>query len=130
MTAPRGTWASLSARQVGKGETPDRALGSDSAPWMTGAPCADPLGTFDPNTFFPDSDLTDVENKANERRAKAFCARCHLIEPCLDYALADPSLQGTWAATTLRDRQAIRASKRDKRIEELRATAASKSGTP
>lgn len=45
----------------------------------------------------------------NPEPAKRVCRRCPEREPCLDYALDNPSLTGVWGATTQADRVVIRA---------------------
>ena len=44
----------------------------------------------------------------NALPAKNLCATCPVVAPCLDHALADPSLQGVWGGTTEADRDRIR----------------------
>ena len=39
---------------------------------------------------------------------RAVCEVCPVADPCLDFALDDPSLSGTWAGTSQRQREAIR----------------------
>jgi len=71
-----------------------------SANWRASALCAQ----VDPALMFPEKD----EGKSSTRQARALCMRCEVRTPCLDEALADPSLEGVWGATTVRDRQAMR----------------------
>ena len=47
----------------------------------------------------------------NALHAKNLCATCPVVTPCLDHALADPSLQGVWGGTTETDRDRLRATK-------------------
>lgn len=44
--------------------------------------------------------------------ARQVCARCPVKRECLDYAINDPSLSGTWAGTTTKQRYAIRSDRR------------------
>ncbi len=44
--------------------------------------------------------------------ARQVCARCPVKRECLDYALNDPSLSGTWAGTTTKQRSEIRGDRR------------------
>lgn len=46
---------------------------------------------------------------AKSERAKSICRGCGVRHECLDHALARPTLQGIWGATTFDDRGAIRA---------------------
>jgi WhiB family redox-sensing transcriptional regulator len=45
---------------------------------------------------------------APSERAKSICYGCRVRHECLDHALARPTLQGIWGATTFNDRDAIR----------------------
>lgn len=47
-------------------------------------------------------------NRYTVAAARAVCAGCDVRAACLDYALADPSLEGIWAATTLYERRRLR----------------------
>ena len=40
--------------------------------------------------------------------AKAVCAECVVRRECLDYALAEPQLQGVWGGTSEAERRALR----------------------
>ncbi len=40
--------------------------------------------------------------------ARELCETCPARQPCLDYALADPDLDGWWAGTSARHRAALR----------------------
>ena len=41
-------------------------------------------------------------------RAKAVCAQCPVAAECLDYAMAEPSLEGVWGGTIERERRRLR----------------------
>lgn len=41
-------------------------------------------------------------------KAKAICAGCPVRAECLDYALADVELRGTWGGTSPGERKALR----------------------
>lgn len=59
----------------------------------------------DPELFFP---LGTGEPAAQQAEAaKAVCARCALVEPCLDVALAAGITDGIWGGRTERERRAI-----------------------
>lgn len=47
----------------------------------------------------------------SSRKAKAICATCPVIEPCLEWAL-DHFEVGVWGGTTHRERRAIRRERR------------------
>jgi WhiB family redox-sensing transcriptional regulator len=75
---------------------PVRAL-----PWADQALCAN----TDPELFFGDIGTTYVTVDGDRTMtAKAVCRRCPVIEPCRDYAMADPHLEGTWGGMTERER--------------------------
>ena len=65
--------------------------------WMDAGLCAQ----TDPEAFFPDKSGTNTA-------AKRTCAGCDVTAACLAYALADPSLEGVWGGTSVRERQAMR----------------------
>jgi WhiB family transcriptional regulator, redox-sensing transcriptional regulator len=44
--------------------------------------------------------------------ARRICAECPVRSECLDFAVARPALLGTWAATSLPERNAIRSVRR------------------
>jgi WhiB family redox-sensing transcriptional regulator len=45
---------------------------------------------------------------ASYERARALCASCPVARACLEVALADPTVQGFWGATSERERARIR----------------------
>lgn len=57
--------------------------------WQMAAACRDADSTI----FFPNAGEKGLP-------AKSICYRCPVKEPCLDYALADPSLIGIWGGTS------------------------------
>lgn len=65
--------------------------------WMNAALCAQ----TDPDAFHPGKSETNTA-------AKRTCAACDVTTECLAYALADPSLEGVWGGTSVRERQAMR----------------------
>ena len=65
--------------------------------WMNAALCAQ----TDPDAFHPGKSDTNTA-------AKRTCAACDVTTACLAYALADPSLEGVWGGTSVRERQAMR----------------------
>lgn len=65
--------------------------------WFEQALCH---GTGDPS-FFP-------ERHHSSQRAKRLCADCPARLPCLEMALADPSLVGVWGGTSEIDRDRMR----------------------
>lgn len=86
-------------------------LASPSAPRFDGTQaCAG----ADINLFFPPAGAQAV---ANVRAAKALCASCHFLRPCLEYALASQGtpgvyVAGVWGGTTQAERTRCRRSVR------------------
>lgn len=66
----------------------------------------------DPDLFFPDTRATDAMWQAQVEAAKAVCARCPVIEECLDRALADPHQIGIQAGLTGNARDRIKRKRR------------------
>lgn len=82
-----------------EGEIPDSIedLCPPRPPWMRFAACQG----VSPETFFP-------ARGEPSAAAVAFCGRCPVRVACLEYALADSSLQGVWAGTSERARRRLR----------------------
>ncbi|MFZ3562839.1 WhiB family transcriptional regulator [Streptomyces sp. BH097] len=60
---------------------------------------------------FAIEDVTDYSaRKKTTAKAKAICSGCPIVRGCLKWALANPQLTatGVWAATTARERKALR----------------------
>ncbi len=49
-----------------------------------------------------------IERGGDPGPAREVCAGCSVLNACRDYAMADPSLMGTWGGTSHRERQAMR----------------------
>jgi hypothetical protein len=76
------------------------------APYFDGSQvCAQ----IDPELFFPES-LSEI--RPNLRVVKPLCKSCEFKDPCLEYAVQHPELQGIWAGTTETDRRLIRRHKK------------------
>lgn len=52
--------------------------------------------------------FTDTGNVTEASQAKAVCLGCPVLEQCMEYAVADPTITGIWGATTGKDRRQIR----------------------
>jgi WhiB family redox-sensing transcriptional regulator len=63
-----------------------------------------PCAYVDPDLFFPPLGRAVPVVRA----AKAVCATCRFMQPCLEYAVARPDLLGIWGGTTERERAALR----------------------
>lgn len=74
-----------------------RIIRIDRPPWFARALCRG----RGPAEFFPAS-------KHTTREVKELCARCPVLDQCLDYAVASPELGGIWAGTTPSQRDRIR----------------------
>ncbi len=75
-------------------------LHNDDWDWTDWAACRG----VNTELFFPvDHDSPAVEQVA---RAKAICARCPVIDDCLDFALRSPQVHGIWGGETAEERRA------------------------
>jgi WhiB family redox-sensing transcriptional regulator len=79
------------------------------AEWWSDAACS----TADPELFFPVSSLGPALRQVAQ--AKALCARCHVQQACLGYALDTGPVQGIWGGTTEAERQLVRQRERKAR---------------
>lgn len=70
--------------------------------WMDSASCAQ---TGDPDAWFPGMGQTS-------HLAVRICQACPVREMCAEYAIADPSLEGTWAGMSSLTRQRIRTARK------------------
>ncbi len=71
------------------------------AGWWSRAACA----TADPGLFFPISYSGPALRQV--AKAKAICARCHIQQECLSYALDAGSIQGVWGGMTEDERRRL-----------------------
>ncbi|QFP94839.1 WhiB family transcription factor [Mycobacterium phage Marshawn] len=61
----------------------------------------------DPHLFFP-------QKGKGARDAKRICARCPVVDECLDRAMAfGVEVEGIWGGTTQRDRRAMKRAERE-----------------
>ena len=68
--------------------------------WQDRAACRDePLELF----FGPDGERPTVR-RAREAAALAVCARCPVVDSCLQHAMALPENHGVWGGTTEQQR--------------------------
>lgn len=80
----------------------DLINGADNAPWMRVGLCV----KGNPENWFPSS-------AHEERAATELCKGCPSKTPCLEYALADSTLDGIWGGTTPGQRAWLRRKARD-----------------
>ncbi len=70
--------------------------------WQTRAACRGPNTDF----FYPPSKAERKSEKIErERRAKEICARCEVVQECLDYSIRIRELHGIWGGLTERERR-------------------------
>jgi WhiB family redox-sensing transcriptional regulator len=69
--------------------------------WMNEAACQG----ANPDLFFPER---DNDARACVTAAKAVCATCTVVAPCLEYALANNERWGVWGNTSERERRRIK----------------------
>jgi WhiB family redox-sensing transcriptional regulator len=75
----------------------------------------------DSSLFFAPSYFERREEKNDrERRAKTICARCEVVDACLEYALRTRESHGVWGGMNEQERRAL-LRERDLRERELRA---------
>lgn len=83
------------------GDVPEITLADLAAPppaWHAQAACRDSGAT---SLFF-------ISRGGDQLPGRVLCARCPVRAECLDYALADPSLVGTWGGTSESERRIMR----------------------
>lgn len=66
-------------------------------PWQRKAACKG----LDPTIFYP----ADEDDECPD--AKAVCAQCPVVEPCLEHALGVREKEGIWGGCTERERRRI-----------------------
>ncbi len=77
---------------------------ADSAEWQTRAACRGPQSSV----FFPPPVAECKEDRTErERRAKAICGQCNVIEECLDYALRIREPHGIWGGLNEQERRRL-----------------------
>jgi WhiB family transcriptional regulator, redox-sensing transcriptional regulator len=76
--------------------------------WRRRAACQD----LDPELFFPIGTTGSALDQANQ--AKTVCARCPVIEACLEWALNTNQQNGVWGGTTEDERRALQRKRRRK----------------
>lgn len=80
---------------------PDFGVDSEVFAWQDEANCRD----ADQELFFP-------EKGAANKKARALCAACSVIEICQDYAINEPEIDGIWGGMTPRERKSVRKERR------------------
>lgn len=88
----------IEALMSSDGPVPDLANLLSRPEWQDRAACRD----YDTELFFS----TEVR-----RDARRICAGCSVATECLEYALDNPSVKGTWAGTSERRRRVLRANR-------------------
>lgn len=81
--------------------------------WRMSSACRD----ADPDIFFPNG--KDEPLPRQIARAKSMCNGCDVVAQCLQWALADPLMDGIWGGTTQGERRAIRRHRATRRLPVL-----------
>lgn len=76
--------------------------------WQYEGACRD----ADPETFFSPESERGPRRRARENAAKEYCARCPVIEQCLEHALKVREPYGVWGGLTTGERAHELAGKR------------------
>ena len=76
----------------------------DRPPWLE---CAEPLACLgNADLFFPPDYTATFKDRIEA--ARVLCDDCPVKDLCLDWAVAQPDLDGIWASTTPPDRRRLR----------------------
>lgn len=75
-------------------------------PWANNAACRE----ADPDLFFPEG----TTSEAWAMEAKSWCARCLVIEDCLEDALSRREAHGVWGGTDVQERRVILRRRRER----------------
>ena len=86
---------------------------TDVIDWRTDAAC---LGR-DPELFFPVGTSGEAEEQVAD--AKAVCAGCVVVSPCLEWAIATNQDSGVWGGLTEEERRSLRRSRMRKRRRQM-----------
>jgi WhiB family redox-sensing transcriptional regulator len=85
--------------------------------WREVAACQD----VDPDLFFPIGNAGPTLVQIDE--AKAVCARCPVMEQCLEWAVGIGQVEGVWGGTTESERRTARRRAALRRVEPVGVTA-------
>lgn len=72
--------------------------------WQEEAACR-PIGNA---VFFGDDGESELERQAREHQAKAICATCPVLEPCLEFALETNQKYGVWGGLNDKERASLK----------------------
>jgi WhiB family redox-sensing transcriptional regulator len=75
--------------------------------WTDHATCRKP-NAEDASLFFSPEQETPSQRRVREEAAKAICAKCPVIDPCLRHALDAPEFYGIWGGMNEGEREAAR----------------------
>ena len=75
----------------------------DEWAWQERSNCKD----VDPDLFFLEPLLRGKEKREKERKAKAICKGCPVINECLEHAMRTPEYFGVWGGMTADQRNAL-----------------------
>ena len=103
-TVPKPQPAPVAALKARREKTRQAARSSVAAlADLTRPACKDE----DPELFFGPDGERQPERDLREEKAKAVCARCRLVDPCLTYALDNARKHGVWGGTTPDQRKSM-----------------------
>ena len=80
----------------------NRTVDWDADDWRRAAACRN----TEPDLFFPVGTTGPAVDQIDA--AKRVCRSCEALEPCLDFALADPEVIGLWGGLSAKGRKALR----------------------
>lgn len=75
----------------------------DSYEWQYQGACNE----ADPETFFSPQAERGARRRHREATAKSYCARCPVIDACLEHALAVRESHGVWGGLNTDERRAL-----------------------
>lgn len=78
----------------------------DYPTWISNSDEKLPCFEAGPDLFFPEAYGRAYHKEID--KARALCGTCPMLEPCRDWAIPKPNLDGIWAGTTPKERRRIR----------------------
>ncbi len=75
----------------------------DEWAWQEQSNCKD----ADSDLFFLEPLLRGKQKREKERKAKAICKACPVVNECLDHAMRTPEYFGVWGGMTADERNAL-----------------------
>ncbi len=72
--------------------------------WQEEAAC----NSYPNVVFFGEEGESELERQARERRAKAVCRQCPVLESCLEFAMETNQKYGIWGGLTDKERASLK----------------------